>query len=132
MKEADKFLYSNPAPKVRRRFADIHCNVKNRPTHHPHQLARLLLTVGTGGNLTNDAHLAWDLEVPDGAGADEVFALMAVAERIHAVARVAAAPEATRRQRRFKRLDSPRNLLRQIAFYRLPYLPPLWIRPEAC
>ena len=31
-----------------------------------------------------------------------------------------------------KQMEAPRNFLRQIAFYRLPYLPPLWIRPEAC
>lgn len=73
----------------------------------------------------------WQANVPEGAD-DEVFQLMAVAERIYAVAGVTAAPEASRRLRIRKRLDAPRSLLRQIAFYRLPYLPPLWIRPEAC
>ena len=73
----------------------------------------------------------WEAYVPDGAD-DEIFALMAVAERIHAVARVTAAPETSRRQRIRNRLEAPRSLLRQIAFYRLPYLPPLWIKRGAC
>ena len=73
----------------------------------------------------------WDLDVPEGTD-EEVFALMAVAERIHAAARVTAAPETSRRQRIRNRLEAPRSLLRQIALYRLPYLPALWIRPEAC
>ena len=73
----------------------------------------------------------WDLDEPEGTD-EEVFALMAVAERIHAAARVTAAPETSRRQRIRNRLEAPRSLLRQIAFYRLPYLPPLWIKREAC
>ncbi len=73
----------------------------------------------------------WEANVPDAAD-DEVLELMAVAERIYAVARVTAAPEVTRRHRIRNRIGAPRNLLRQIAFYRLPYLPALWIRPEAC
>ena len=73
----------------------------------------------------------WEAYVPDGAD-DEIFALMDVAERIHAIARVTAAPETSRRQRIRNRLEAPRSLLRQIAFYRLPYLPPLWIKREAC
>ena len=73
----------------------------------------------------------WEAYVPDGAD-DEVFALMDVAARIYALARVTAAPETSRRQRIRNRLEAPRSLLRQIAFYRLPYLPPLWIKREAC
>ena len=73
----------------------------------------------------------WEACVPDGAD-DEIFALMDVAERIYALARVTAAPETSRRQRIRNRLEAPRSLLRQIAFYRLPYLPPLWIKREAC
>ena len=38
----------------------------------------------------------WDLDLPEGTD-EEVFALMAVAERIHAAARVTAAPETSRR-----------------------------------
>ena len=73
----------------------------------------------------------WEANLPDGVD-DEMFALMGVAERIYAVARVTAAPEVSRRQRIRSRLSVQRNLLRQIAFYRLPYLPPLWIKREAC
>ena len=73
----------------------------------------------------------WQSSVPESAD-DEIFALMDVAERIHAIARVTAAPETSRRQRMRNRLEAPRSLLRQIAFYRLPYLPPLWIKREAC
>ena len=73
----------------------------------------------------------WQSRVPEGAD-HEVFALMGVAERIYAVARVTAAPEVSKRQRIRNRLGVRPSLLRQIAFYRLPYLPALWIRPEAC
>ena len=73
----------------------------------------------------------WESSLPDG-GDEEVSALMAVAERISALSRVTAAPEISRRQRIRKRVENPRNLLRQIALYRLPYLPPLWIKREAC
>jgi len=76
---------------------------------------------------------AWERSLPAAEPErSEVAGLMQVAERLLALARVTAAPEPTRRQRIRRRLEGPRNIIRQIAFYRLPYLPPLWIKPEAC
>lgn len=63
---------------------------------------------------------------------DQVAGLMQIAERILGLARETAPPEVGQRQRIRKRFEGPRGILRQIAFYRLPYLPPLWIKPEAC
>ena len=75
----------------------------------------------------------WQMALPPAAGEQgEVPALMQVAERLLALARVTAGPEMTRRERIRKRLQGPRNIILQLAFYRLPYLPPLWIKPEAC
>lgn len=63
---------------------------------------------------------------------DQVAGLMRVAERIVILARETAPPAVGQRQRIRRRLEGPRSIIRQIAFYRLPYLPPLWIKPEAC
>ena len=62
----------------------------------------------------------------------ELMALVQVAEALRNLGRTTAGLEATQRQRIRRRLERPRNIIRQIAFYRLPYLPPLWIKPEAC
>ena len=61
----------------------------------------------------------------------EVSGLMAVAQQLLRFARATAAPAAEQRVRVWRRVRDGRSLIRRIAFYRLPYLPPLWIRPEA-
>ena len=61
--------------------------------------------------------------------------LMQVAVLVHQVSLTTPKLEERRRFRLWSRVvrdSKPANRLRAIALYRLPYLPPLWIRPEAC
>lgn len=62
----------------------------------------------------------------------ELKALVYVAEALRDLGRTTAAPEAARRKRIRRRYEGTKGVIRQIAFYRLPHLPPLWIKPEAC
>ncbi len=77
----------------------------------------------------------WSDLLPDDATMRrEVSGLMTVAQRVAALARVTRpAPEAVRRKtwRRVFRASNE-SLVRKVALYRLPYLPPLWIPREAC
>lgn len=61
--------------------------------------------------------------------------LMAVAVALREAATATPALQAQRRLRLWSRVVAHAksgSRLRAIALYRLPYLPPLWIRPEAC
>ena len=62
----------------------------------------------------------------------DVNSLVGVAERLFAAAKVMPSPRQTWKQATWQRLNSLLSVIRAVAFYRLPYLPPLWIRPEAC
>lgn len=65
----------------------------------------------------------------------EIDRLMEVAVVVRHIAAATAGVEKPRKQRLWSRISRgvrPASKLRAIAFYRLPYLPPLWIRPEAC
>ena len=67
---------------------------------------------------THDAHLR---------------ALLGAAARLSSLAgKIPAAPAATRRRLWDRIHNKGTSKLRAFALYRLPYLPPLWIRPEAC
>lgn len=61
--------------------------------------------------------------------------LMHVAAAVHRAASTTPRIEKPARVRLWSRVtreSRATSRLRAIAFYRLPYLPPLWIRPEAC
>ena len=64
---------------------------------------------------------------------DEVLALMPVAQGLNSLARRRVPLGRAQKERLWHRISHSRmGLVRRIAFRRLPYLPPLWIRPEAC
>ena len=63
----------------------------------------------------------------------EVTTLVPVARALLALAGRSGNLTRARKERIWERVSQSRiGLIRRIAFYRLPYLPPLWIRPEAC
>ncbi|MGE0598648.1 MAG: hypothetical protein AB7J35_02320 [Dehalococcoidia bacterium] len=79
----------------------------------------------------------WNENLPGGAAERAVVAsLMEVAVEVLRIAQLSTRTESARRRRIWQRVASQttqkQSRLRSIAFYRLPYLPPLWIRPEAC
>ena len=80
------------------------------------------------------AGAAWESALPAEARArKDLTALMEVAERLHELAGHTAGLERPRKEHLWRRIAmARRGLGRRIALYRLPYLPPLWIRPEAC
>jgi len=60
---------------------------------------------------------------------------MEVALQLVRSATLTAPIQAAQRARIWRRVEQKGHVggrLRAIALYRLPYLPPLWIRPEAC
>ena len=78
----------------------------------------------------------WRQALPaDFPASAEVTALMRVAASVARAASGSAHIQAAQQVRIWNRVESrmatPRGRLRAIALYRLPYLPPLWIRPEA-
>jgi hypothetical protein len=77
---------------------------------------------------------AWEPTLPaDPVVREEVASLMEVAEDLQVLAGRATHLRPARKERIWHRVSSSRRgVIRRIAFYRLPYLPPLWIRPEAC
>lgn len=77
---------------------------------------------------------AWERALPsDPTVREEVASLMNVAEDLHDLARRTTHLRTAGKERIWRRVSSSRRgVIRRIAFYRLPYLPPLWIRPEAC
>jgi hypothetical protein len=77
---------------------------------------------------------AWEHALPgDLVARGEVASLMEVAVDLHDLAGRTSHLHTERKERIWRRVSgSRRGLIRRIAFYRLPYLPPLWIRPEAC
>ncbi len=83
-----------------------------------------------------DAILAgvdWHPYLPDSEEQrEEVVRLVAVAERLLALAKSTPAAPTGWKQAAWRRLRTKMSIIRAIAFYRLPYLPPLWIKPEAC
>ena len=72
-----------------------------------------------------------DLLTGDNRQRAEVNGLMNVATLVLAFARGVSGPPARARKAVWERVKNRRSLLRTIAFYRLPYLPPLWLKPEA-
>ena len=73
---------------------------------------------------------AWDDLLPEDHRV-EVGGLMNVATIVLAFARGVSGPPGRARKAVWERVKNRRSLLRTIAFYRLPYLPPLWLKPEA-
>ena len=72
---------------------------------------------------------AWELLLPfDEADRAEVLSLMVVAQRLVSFSKVAARPEPARKQRMWRQVSARFSMLRAIALYRLPVLPPLWIQ----
>lgn len=76
----------------------------------------------------------WEAALPEEpAVRSEVLSLMPVARALSALAGKGGQLTRARKERIWEKVSySRRGLIRRIAFYRLPYLPPLWIRPEAC
>jgi hypothetical protein len=69
----------------------------------------------------------------DEPGRSDVAGLVGVAEKLFAAAKVMPVARPSWKQATWQRLNSVFSVIRAIALYRLPYLPPLWIRPaEAC
>ncbi len=77
---------------------------------------------------------AWERVLPaDPVVREEMASLMDVAEDLRVLAGHTTHLKTARKERIWRRVSiSRRGVIRRIAFYRLPYLPPLWIRPEAC
>ncbi len=79
----------------------------------------------------------WKANLPSNADErNQVASLMDIAAEVFRIAQLSTQIESVRRNRIWRRVESQttqkQGRLRAIAFYRLPYLPPLWIRPEAC
>lgn len=76
----------------------------------------------------------WEAALPDELDVrGEVLSLMPVARALSALAGRGGQLTRARKERIWEKVSySRRGLIRRIAFYRLPYLPPLWIRSEAC
>ena len=76
----------------------------------------------------------WEAALPtEPAVRQEVLHLLPVARALLALAGRSGQLTRARKERIWERVSQSRTgLLRRIAFYRLPYLPPLWIKPEAC
>jgi hypothetical protein len=62
----------------------------------------------------------------------EITGLMAVARRLFDFGHQLPEPEREKRRQVWNRVNRGRGIVRRVAFYRFPYLPPLWIRPKAC
>jgi hypothetical protein len=78
----------------------------------------------------------WEAALPqDGRFARELREMMAVAAQLARIARLAPHLQEAQRRRIWNRIESRiperRSVVKRIALYRLPYLPALWIRPEA-
>ncbi len=80
------------------------------------------------------AGASWESALPaEPRVRNELTALMDVAERLHELAGHTARLQRPRKEQLWQRIATARRgLVRRIALHRLPYLPPLWIRPEAC
>jgi hypothetical protein len=75
---------------------------------------------------------AWRTLLPeDEADRAEVISLVAVAERLLAFSHTASRPEPARKARMWRQVSARFSVIRSIALYRLPYLPPLWISQAA-
>lgn len=76
----------------------------------------------------------WESVLPtEPAIREQVATLVPVARALLALAGRSGDLTRARKERIWGRVSQSRmGLIRRIAFYRLPYLPPLWIRPEAC
>lgn len=75
----------------------------------------------------------WETLLPaDDAQRGEILDVMAVAQRLLSLSKETPRPEPARKLRMWRHASARFSVLRAIAFYRLPFLPPLWIRPEAC
>jgi hypothetical protein len=66
----------------------------------------------------------------------EVLGLMEVALKVVHLAAITASIEPAQKRRVWRKVERDTSIrqsrIRSIALYRLPLLPPLWIRPEAC
>lgn len=78
----------------------------------------------------------WNRRLPSEPSARaRLSELMEAAVAVYEAAASTPRMESPRRARLWSRIarnSKTISRLRAIAFYRLPYLPPLWIRPEAC
>ena len=75
----------------------------------------------------------WETLLPaDDAKRGEVLEVMAVAQRLLSLAKATPSPEPASKRRIWRHASARFSVLKAIALYRLPFLPPLWIRPEAC
>lgn len=76
----------------------------------------------------------WDGDLPSEPHVRaEVAALMDIAQKVHDLAGRTSQLRYERKEHLWRRISAGRRgLVRRIALYRIPYLPPLWIRPEAC
>jgi hypothetical protein len=71
----------------------------------------------------------WETLLPDDAAERiEVISLVAVAQRLLAFSKTASRPEPARKARMWRQVSARFSVIRSIALYRLPYLPPLWIQ----
>lgn len=76
----------------------------------------------------------WEAVLPkEPAIRQEVASLVPIARALVALAGRSGQLTRARKERIWERVSHVRTgLIRRIVFYRLPYLPPLWIKPEAC
>lgn len=62
----------------------------------------------------------------------EVHGLMDVAQGLLLLAGHATGLDRRGRDRIRRRITTTQSMIRRILFYRIPHLPPLWLKPEAC
>jgi hypothetical protein len=62
----------------------------------------------------------------------EVHRLMEVAHGLLLLAGHATGLDRHGRDRIRRRIRTTQSMIRRVLFYRIPYLPPLWLKPEAC
>lgn len=79
----------------------------------------------------------WQSRLPDEPNQRrEIVALMDVARHVLHLAALTTRIQPAQSARIWRAVKpgsgTRRGRMRAIAFYRLPYLPPLWIRPQAC
>lgn len=99
------------------------------PTQPEEALDRCIDELLAGGD--------WQSRLPDEAEQrKEIAALMDVARHVLRLAAMTGRIQPAQTARIWQSVKpqpgSRRDRMRAIALYRLPYLPPLWIRPQAC
>ncbi len=71
-------------------------------------------------------------DLAEGEHAEELHSLMDVAAGLLHLASQVTRLDRRGRERIRSRVRNAQSTIRRILFYRIPFLPPLWLKPEAC